>query len=139
MEMKMLAILCIVVFIAASVTAHSPYQVNTPLYTVRMEQACSKMHFLPSEMNEITYTAHQKYTFDYTIPQMGGKDITAQCTMFSTVDCTCFYYTCFFYTCTWPTCYYKTCIYDTCFYDTCFYETCYYETCNYYTCWPHCR
>lgn len=71
----MVIVICIVVVsLAASVTAYPPYQSDTPLYTVRMEQACSKMHFLPAAVNEITYTTTKGYTLDYGIPIVEGSD-----------------------------------------------------------------
>ena len=78
MGKKVLAVTCIVaVSLAASATAYSPYQSDTPLYTVRMEQACSRMHFLPAAVNEITYTTTKGYTLDYHIPEMEGNDTDA--------------------------------------------------------------
>lgn len=78
MGKKMVAILCIVgVFLAASVTATQRYQSDTPLYIARMEQASSKMHFLPAAVNEITYTTTKGYTLDYDIPEMKGNDTDA--------------------------------------------------------------
>ena len=78
MGKKMVAILCIVgVFLAASVTATQRYQSDTPLYIARMEQASSKMHFLPAAVNEITYTTTKGYTLDYDIPEMKGNDTEA--------------------------------------------------------------
>lgn len=55
-----------VVSVAAGVTATSQ-GLNTPLYTVRMEQASTKMNFLPTEMNEFVYTAEKGYTVDYDL------------------------------------------------------------------------
>lgn len=50
-----LALLVLNTVIAGSLT------VNTPLYRVRMEQASSEMNFLPTAVNNFTYTAEQGY------------------------------------------------------------------------------
>jgi hypothetical protein len=46
------------------VTAHS-FTSNTPLYTLRMEQASNKMNFLPTAVNEFTYIAEKGYGLTY--------------------------------------------------------------------------
>ena len=130
MKRKMLVVTCIaVVFLAASVTAHASYQSDTPLYTIRMEQASSKMHFLPTEMTAFTYTAYKGCTIKY--------DITVENTN-TTPDGTWFYNTCIHNTCTWPTCKWLTCDFFTCNYKTCGGDTCY-LTCGKNTCWPFCQ
>lgn len=48
-----------------AVTASS--WVHTPLYTVRMEQVSSDMHFLPTEMNDFTYTAENGNNLNYDV------------------------------------------------------------------------
>jgi hypothetical protein len=55
------AVACAIVFVTASALA-----ANTPLYTVRMEQASHKMGFLPTAINEFTYTAEKGVTVEYT-------------------------------------------------------------------------
>lgn len=45
------------------VTAHS-LALITPLYTVRMEQASNKMHFLPAAVNHFTYTTEKGNTLN---------------------------------------------------------------------------
>lgn len=50
----------------ACVTAISQAS-HTPLYMIRMEQASSKMSFLPTEMNRFTYAAEKGYTLNYGI------------------------------------------------------------------------
>lgn len=55
-----IAVGVIILLATALVTAHSQ-MTSTPLYTVRMEQASSKMHFLSTAMNEFTYTAEKGY------------------------------------------------------------------------------
>ncbi|KYK37620.1 MAG: hypothetical protein AYK19_00010 [Theionarchaea archaeon DG-70-1] len=40
---------------------------DTPLYTVRMEQASSEMNFLSTEMNNFTYTTGNGYTLNYDV------------------------------------------------------------------------
>jgi hypothetical protein len=46
------------------VTAHS-LTANTPLYILRMEQASSKMNFLPTAVNGFIYTAEKGYEVTY--------------------------------------------------------------------------
>jgi len=69
MDMKRILLAAIsvaVVFLGVTaVTASS--SLNTPLYTLRMEQVSSKMDFLPSTVNEFTYTAEQGYKLDYDV------------------------------------------------------------------------
>lgn len=58
---KLSLVIGVIALLAVTVTATS-WGGNTPLYTVRMEQASSKMHFLPAIMNTVVYTAEQGYT-----------------------------------------------------------------------------
>lgn len=53
-----------IVSLAVTFVTASPRSFNTPLYTVRMEQASSKMNFLPGTMNNFTYTTEKGYTMD---------------------------------------------------------------------------
>ena len=128
MDRKMLVVTCIaVVSLAASVTAHSSYQSDTPLYTVRMEQACSEMHFLPTATTAFTYTALQGCTLDYDIQKVENTDTTPNATWYNLTYC-------------YFTCYWRTCRYNTCNYPTCKRYTCEFITCEYYTCyWPTCK
>lgn len=106
-----------------AVTAHSRTQ-NTPLYTVRMEQASSQMNFLPTAMNEFTYSAESGCTLNCNVSGYCGAEplITHQADTF----CTCFpYCETTEYTCeSDPTCMItcNTCIDPTCPF-TCF-STC---------------
>jgi len=58
------AVLGIVVLVAATCVTASSWGGNTPLYTVRMEQASSKMNFLPTAVSGFIYTAGDGYTLD---------------------------------------------------------------------------
>jgi hypothetical protein len=68
-KMLMTAIGVGILLYAACVTASST--LDAPLYTVRMEQQSSKMSFLPTAVNQFTYTAENKYTVNC--------DVTAWC------------------------------------------------------------
>ena len=54
-----------VVLLAVATVTASIRNANTPLYTLRMEQASSKMNFLPTEMTEFTYTTEEGYMMDH--------------------------------------------------------------------------
>lgn len=54
--------LCAVTFVTAT-----PHTSTTPLYTYRMEQVSSKMHFLPTPTNNFTYSAEQGCTLNTVI------------------------------------------------------------------------
>jgi hypothetical protein len=56
----------LVSFVILVVTASSLAS-STPLYTVRMEQASSQMHFLPTAVTEFTYTAAPGVELNYTV------------------------------------------------------------------------
>ena len=130
---------------------------NTPLYTVRMEQASSEMSFLPTEMNGFTYTTEKGSTVNScaNAQYCGGVELLdtlghtycgtcwPQC---STSEATCEgSYTCY-YTCIGDTCPIITCMtcegqgntcdatscQETC--STCTQPTC--STCNGWTCDP---
>lgn len=58
------AVLGIVVLVAATCVTANSWGGNTPLYTVRMEQASSKMNFLPTAVSGFIYTAGEGYTLD---------------------------------------------------------------------------
>lgn len=106
-----------------AVTAHSRIQ-NTPLYTVRMEQASSQMNFLPTTMNEFIYSAESGCTLNCNASGYSGAEplMTHQADTF----CTCWpYCETTEYTCeSEPTCMITcdTCIDPTCL-NTCF-STC---------------
>lgn len=98
-----------------------PAASNTPLYTVRMEQASSQMNFLPTERNTFTYSAEKGVELNY--------DVTEYCSIepLSTHEWTCVDSTCGGTLCSTcvntcgSTC--KTCPYQTCG-STCYYPTC---------------
>ncbi|MBU7026917.1 MAG: hypothetical protein HXS48_08240 [Theionarchaea archaeon] len=144
-----------VVLLAVAVVTARPWISDTPLYTVRMEQASSKMNFLPTAVNGFTYTTEKGYTLDCNVsgycgavPLISGGVSTCetcqgQSTCWNTCPDTCepsCEGTCFGSTCssTCPsTCSGQTC--DTCTQPTC--ETC--ETCSTCptqtsTCWSTC-
>ncbi len=76
---------------------------NTPLYTFRMEQASSKMNFLPTIMNGFTYTTENGHTLNYDATGYCGMplDVTSgktcegtcqgqeTCQGYNTCDLTC--------------------------------------------------
>ncbi|MBU7025511.1 MAG: hypothetical protein HXS48_01115 [Theionarchaea archaeon] len=114
MDRKMMVIAAISVAVASlaitAVTA-SPWASDTPLYTFRMEQASSKMNFLPTEMNQFTYTAENGYTLDY--------EVVGYCSDVKPLDTG--VWTCYYSTCGGPTCW-LTCpasCYGTCNDPTC--------------------
>jgi hypothetical protein len=116
------ALSCVVLFATAG-----SLMANTPLYTVRMEQASNKMNFLPTAVNEFTYTAEKGYTLEYGFLNCCIDGATPR------VDTT---GTCWGYTCT-PSCVGYTCSGWTCF-KSCEQWTCYGITCDiscgYFTC-----
>ena len=94
----------------ACVTASSQTK-STPLYTYRMEQKCSEMNFLPTEVAEFTYTAGEGYTLGY--------DAAGCCSDVNPLDTG--VWTCYYSTCGGPTCW-LTCpasCYGTCNDPTC--------------------
>jgi hypothetical protein len=111
------------------VTAHSLIS-NTPLYTLRMEEASNKMNFLPTAMNEFTYLTEEGYKVNH--------EVSGFCSTEPLDHCTSFYTTCGV-TCpsicepTSDTCNGYTCD-DTSCQSTC--DTCL-DTCP-YTCWSSC-
>lgn len=63
-KQKVFFALGVLVCTVTAVTA-STQSVHTPLYRIRMEQASSEMHFLPTEANTFTYTAEKGCSLDY--------------------------------------------------------------------------
>lgn len=53
--------------LAAMIVTATPQLFNTPLYTFRMEQQSSEMHFLPTEMNTFTYATEKGFTVEQKI------------------------------------------------------------------------
>jgi len=132
-KQKMIAVVSVAITVLAvsAVTAGIGIS-NTPLYTVRMEQASSEMNFLPTEMNGFTYTAENRCTLNYDI--LGGCSGVEPLSTGDTCEPACEPteggYTCS-NTC-WRTCDGSTCE-GTCNEPTCGY-TCY--TCPAKTCDP---
>ncbi|MGC1123180.1 MAG: hypothetical protein WBA22_19015 [Candidatus Methanofastidiosia archaeon] len=85
----------------------SPLMSDTPLFTLRMEQASSKMSFLPTAVNDFTYNTENGYTLNSCATGYCGGAVLRG------TDATCFH-TCMGETC--ETCY-STCP-DTCW-STC--------------------
>lgn len=56
-----------VAFCAVACVAAASWTSSTPLYTFRMEQASSEMNFLPTEINNFTYTTEAGSTLNYEI------------------------------------------------------------------------
>lgn len=66
---------------ATYATAHS--WTSTPLYTIRMEKASNKMHFLPTAVNGFTYTTENGYTLNYDVTSCDA-DPLGKCTRHET-------------------------------------------------------
>lgn len=105
----------VALFAVTAVVAY-PSTLNTPLYTVRMEQLSSKMNFLPTTMNDFAYTTENGYNVNYDVtgcfngaePHIVTWNNTCEfirtCPGYYTCQYTCdYYYTCHFETCL-PTC-----------------------------------
>lgn len=145
-EVSVVSVVLAVAFIASgSLAAH------TPLYTVRMEQASSKMNFLPTERSNFVYTTEEGCNLDFnavgccnsaklldtvdtcclTTPCVTCNGDTCSVTCPATCPNTCpnTCYTCP-YTCNQPTCVGDTCEDPTC--GTCVPggPTCVYNTCT---------
>lgn len=136
------ALICFAVVSLAviAVTAY-PRTSATPLYVMRMEQASSKMNFLPTEMNPFTYTTEKGCVLNCDVATRycsGARPCDT--TPGDTCEPTCLKMTC--YTCElscylscWETCVIGTCE-PTCNSFTCQY-TCY--TCDQPTCPETCE
>lgn len=92
-----------IVFFAALDVMANPRTFNTPLYTLRMEQASSEMNFLPTTVTTFTYFAEEEYTVEHSaLGWCNGAN------PLSTLEWTCIDSTCgntcnTCYSC-WPTC-----------------------------------
>ncbi len=95
MNRKMLIFIGGIAIVSIAVTAvtASSFSSYTPLYRVRMEEASSKMNFLPTVMNEFTYTAEKGCKLNYN--SRGYDDATP---LIMTWQRTCWFY---------PTCSYE--------------------------------
>lgn len=69
----------------AVVTAIPGTTSTTPLYTYRIEQESSEMNFLPTPINEFTYTIENKYTLNYEVESyIDEEPCETQATCFET-------------------------------------------------------
>lgn len=141
----------VVLFAVTAVTASSSQ--NTPLYTMRMEQASSRMNFLPTAVNDFTYAAENGCTVNYDDVGYCGDELlvthqadtwctcwpfceTTEYTCESQPTCPITCNTCIIPTCDFtcpPTCQGATCTAPTCP-DTCTGPTCDQSTCSGNTC-----
>lgn len=115
------------VLTVATVTA-TPWISDTPLYAYRMEQASSKMNFLPTQVATFTYNAEKGYTLSYEAAGFCSAEPlapTGEEIETCWPECTTNEYTCP-NTCEW-TCFMSTCPVNTCS-QTCY--TCPENTCN---------
>lgn len=112
MNRKIVAFIAGIALVSVAITAVTASSwVNTPLYTVRMEQASSKMNFLPKTVEEFTYTVENGYTLSFNVAGYDGVSPLAT-----------------WKTCTGPTCDETVCIGTMCGGYTCA-NTCP-DTCN---------
>ena len=127
MDRRLISLFVGAVCASCALTLVTGTSLNTPLYTVRMEQASSRMNFLPYAVNTFTYTTEGGYTLDY--------GVTGCCT---TVRPFATYNSCEPDTCdeTCPVTCWSTCDDPTCP-STCA-DTCPY-TCDDYTCSSTCE
>ena len=65
-----------VVSLIAACAASSSCTPDTPLHTMRMEQVCDKMNFLPAAMNEFVYTTGKGKAQDVEDKRVYGIDIS---------------------------------------------------------------
>ncbi|MBU6997570.1 MAG: hypothetical protein HXS41_08590 [Theionarchaea archaeon] len=141
-KLGIVVILAVLVFSTVTFTAADFSTFFTPLYTVRMEQASSKMNFLSTPVNEFTYSTEGGQTFGYHIT---GRTCACWGDQTPQLPLTC--NTCDDYYCEEPT-HCGTCVtcYSTC-QDTCpntcsTCSTCSGSTCEPATCpwtqWPYC-
>ena len=91
----------VISLVITSVAASPKISGNTPLYAFRMEQASSKMNFLPTAVNGFVYTAEEGYNFNYSATGCCG-DVKPLDTSDATPTCA---LTCYPTSCTcWQTC-----------------------------------
>ena len=143
-KQKMIFVVMSVILAALAVTVTaSALAGHTPLYTVRMEQASNKMHFLPTEMNGFTYTTEKGCTLECTVVRK-YSDVTPLATLpYATMCITCEPDTCEATcgTCAGWTCDQTSCQ-QTCYTcegqgHTCDQTSCQ-STCSGNTCWSTC-
>lgn len=97
----LLVILSIVTAYIATAVAASPWMLDTPLYTYRMQQASSEMNFLPATMNNFTYMTEKGFTL---VDVEGCCEATLFAMPLGTGVYSCYYSTCGGETCS-STCY----------------------------------
>jgi len=123
-KMSVAAIGIAIMSLAVACAAASSQTFNTPLYTLRMERASSKMNFLPTAQNAFTYTTENGYMLNYNVSGECCGVISSR----TNINPTCWPETCF-ETCPW-TCF-ETCPPYTCDETSC-QDTC--STCDQWTC-----
>lgn len=64
-KMMSLAVISAAALLAVTCVTASSWTLNTPLYAMRMEQASSKMNFLPTKVNTFSYTTEKGSTLNY--------------------------------------------------------------------------
>jgi hypothetical protein len=99
-------------FLAIVAVTAAPWSLKTPLYRYRMEQASSKMNFLPFTMNDFSYITETGYSMNYEIEKDYDRSPLKPWTEIETCPFTCDDDTCFGYTCPVtcePTCMQYTC------------------------------
>ena len=101
---KLIVITGVTLAVLAVTAVASSSTTNTPLYTLRMEQASNKMNFLPTAVNEFIYTAENGYQLNY--------GFTDDCCVAGSPDDT-YELTCDYYKTCWDTCP-RTCQGSTC-------------------------
>ena len=150
-----------IAFLAITVVTANPYvSINTPLYTLRMEQVSCGKNFSPAQISGFTYAAGNGYNLNHGVSGGYGEPLAdpTKPPACYTYECTCPFDCTIDYTCevtcsvecvnTWSTCV-NTCS-DTCV-NTCSHtcddtcpntcvntcETCV-NTCS-HTCWDTCE
>jgi len=63
-----------IVSLAVTCVTANLWALTTPLYTLRMEQASSEMNFLPTTVNEFTYTTENDFNMEYTLVGCCGAE-----------------------------------------------------------------
>lgn len=71
------------VSLAVTCVSAASWTSNTPLFTLRMEQASSKMNFLPTEKATFAYTTELGYNLNYNVDSRTGEPL-GNCTDYDT-------------------------------------------------------
>jgi len=141
-QMSIVVISVSFVLLAATCVTASPWTRNTPLYTFRMEQASSKMNFLPTAVNGFIYTTEKGHDLGHNAAECCGCGGAQPLAPYTCATCneemcevpticgtcgTCYWMTtCHPNTCPWtdwPLCY-ETQRYPTCHWSTCYWPGC---------------